>query len=85
MHATIYGRGQMVIPAEARREAGIGQGDVVEVRPEGNGRIVLIRMERAKESGPCRPGIRYRRGTHAVGFTGRSITSEEVRKLLREL
>jgi hypothetical protein len=29
MHATIYGRGQMVIPADARREAGIGQGDVV--------------------------------------------------------
>lgn len=75
----------MVIPAEARREAGIGQGDVVEVRPEGNGRIVLIRMERPKESGQAKPKIRHRRGAHAVGFMGRPITSEEVRKLLSEL
>jgi AbrB family looped-hinge helix DNA binding protein len=36
MHATIYdGRGQMVIPAKVRKEAGIGQGDIVEVKPEG--------------------------------------------------
>ena len=74
----------MVIPAEARREAGIGQGDVVEVRPEGNGRIVLIRMERPKEPGPASPRIRRRRGAHAVGTVGRAITSEEVRNLLSE-
>ena len=42
MHATIYGRGQMVIPAKVRKEAGIGQGDIVEVKPEGDGRIVLV-------------------------------------------
>ena len=52
MHATIYGRGQMVIPAKARKEAGIGQGDIVEVKPEGDGRIVLVRMERPKKSAP---------------------------------
>ncbi len=85
MHATIYGRGQMVIPAEARREAGIGQGDLVEVRPEGNGRIVLTRMERPKAPGPARAKIRSRRGTHAVGFMGRPITTDEVRKLLSEV
>lgn len=85
MHATIYGRGQMVIPAEARREAGIGQGDLVEVRPEGKGRIVLIRMERPKEPGPVRAKIRNRQGTHAVGFVGRAISSDEVRKLLSEV
>lgn len=85
MHATIYGRGQMVIPAEARREAGIGQGDLVEVRPEGNVRIVLIRMERPKAPGPGRAKIRSRRGTHAVGFMGRTITSDEDRKLLSEV
>lgn len=63
MHATIFGRGQMVIPAKARREAAIGQGDLVEVRPEGNGRIVLIRMERPREPGRVRARIRNRRGT----------------------
>jgi len=41
MNATIYGRGQMVIPARARKEARIGTGDVVSVHPEGDGRIVL--------------------------------------------
>lgn len=85
MHATIYGRGQMVIPAEARREAGIDQGDVVEVRAEGHGRIVLIRMEPAMAPGPARPKIRHRRGAHAVGFMGRPMTSEVVRKLMSDL
>lgn len=84
MHATIYGRGQMVIPAEARREAGIDQGDIVEVRPEGNGRIVLIRLERPPQPKPASPKIRRRRGTHAIGFAGRKITSEAVRRLLSE-
>lgn len=74
-----------MIPAEARREAGIGQGDVVEVKPDGNGRIVLIRMERPKEPGAASPRIRHRRGAHAVGLMGRSITSDEIRKLLNEL
>ena len=40
MHATIYGRGQMVIPARARKEARIDSGDVVNVLPEGDGRLV---------------------------------------------
>lgn len=85
MHATIYGRGQMVIPVEARRASGIDQGDLVEVRPEGDGRIVLVRMERAPTSGPTAPRIQRRKGTHAVGSTRRSISSEMVRKLLNEL
>ena len=85
MHATIYGRGQLVIPAKARKTAGIDQGDVVEVRPEGDGRIVLVRMERPQPSTPIKAKIRYRKGTHAVGSTGRSITSAHVRNLLSEL
>ena len=48
MHATVYGRGQMVIPARARKEARIETGDVVNVLPEGDGRLVLVRMERAE-------------------------------------
>lgn len=84
MHATIYGRGQMVIPAEARRRAGIDQGDVVEVQPDGDGRIVLVRMERARTNAK-KAKITYRKGTHAIGSTGRAITSEQVRELMKEL
>ena len=75
----------MVIPAKVRKEAGIGQGDIVEIRPEGDGRIVLVRMERPKPSAPVRAKITYRKGTHAVGSTQNPITSAQVRKLLNEL
>ena len=85
MHATIYGRGQMVIPAEARKQARIGQGDVVDVRAEGDGRIILVRMERPNRSAPRKAKITYRRGTHAVGSTGRPITGEQIHELLKEL
>jgi AbrB family looped-hinge helix DNA binding protein len=83
MHATIYGRGQMVIPAEARKQAGIDQGDVVSVEPDGDGRIVLIRLEKTKRAKAI-VKIQYRRGTHAVGTAGRAITSEQVRALLAD-
>ncbi len=85
MHATIYGRGQMVIPAEARKQARIDQGDVVDVRAEGDGRIILVRMERPNRAAPRKAKITYRRGNHAVGSTGRPITSEQVRQLLKDL
>jgi AbrB family looped-hinge helix DNA binding protein len=75
----------MVIPAKARQAAGIGQGDIVEVKPEGDGRIVLVRMEHPKPPVPRKPRITYRKGTHAVASTGRSITTAQVRKLLNEL
>jgi AbrB family looped-hinge helix DNA binding protein len=83
MHATIYGRGQMVIPAKARKEARIGTGDVVEVQPEGNGRIVLLRLDKPQGQ-PPKVKITYRKGTHAVGSTGRPITSEQVRAALED-
>lgn len=81
MHATIYGRGQMVIPAGARKASGISQGDVVLVEPEGDGRIVLIRLEKPDHKAP-KIKIQYRKGTHAVATVGRPITSEQVRALL---
>ena len=84
MHATIYGRGQMVIPAKARREAGIHQGDVVLVEPDGDGRIVLVRLEKPTRPSPRKVRIKYRKGTHAVGSAGRPITTEEVRALLAD-
>ncbi|HOW65018.1 MAG TPA: AbrB/MazE/SpoVT family DNA-binding domain-containing protein [Candidatus Paceibacterota bacterium] len=81
MHATIYARGQMVIPSRARKTAGINHGDVVLVEPDGNGRIILTRLERPAAK-PLTTKIRYRKGTHAVGTVGRSISSEQVRALL---
>jgi AbrB family looped-hinge helix DNA binding protein len=84
MNATIYGRGQMVIPARARKEAGIKQGDVVYVQPEGEGRIVLQRLERPKTSAAT-VKITRRKGRHSVASSGRPITSEQVRVLINEL
>jgi AbrB family looped-hinge helix DNA binding protein len=83
MHATIYGRGQMVIPARARKEARIGQGDVVSVEPEGDGRIVLIRLEKPNRE-PRKVRIQYRKRTHAVATAGIRITNAHVRSLLTD-
>jgi len=84
MHATIYGRGQMVIPAQARKEAGLLTGDVVSVRPDGDGRIVLIRLEQPKMPKPVKAKIIYRKGKHPVGDIRRTITREEIKKALAD-
>jgi len=84
MHATIYGRGQMVIPAKARKEARIDTGDVVNVLPEGDGRLVLVRMERPKPRTQNKVrGIR-RKGQHSFLSIGRTISREEVFKALEQ-
>ena len=54
----------MVIPAKARELAGIAQGDIVEVNAEGDGRLVLVRLERSGEAKPIKAKITYRRGRH---------------------
>ena len=74
----------MVIPAKARELAGIAQGDIVEVNAEGDGRLVLVRLERSGEAKPIKAKITYRRGRHAVASTGRKVTSAEVRRVLNE-
>jgi AbrB family looped-hinge helix DNA binding protein len=84
MNATIYGRGQMVIPAKARKEARIGTGDVVSVEPEGDGRILLVRLERPKEPAPAKSRIVHRKGRHPVGDLGRAITREEITAALAD-
>ena len=84
MHATIYGRGQMVIPARARKEARIGTGDVVSVQPEGDGRILLIRLERPAHSKPIKARIIHRKGKHPVGDIGRPITYQEIKEALTD-
>jgi AbrB family looped-hinge helix DNA binding protein len=82
MHATIYGRGQMVIPARARKEAGIDSGDVVNVLPEGDGRLVLVRMERPKPRNKVR--IIRRKGKHSLLSIGRKISRNEIFKALEQ-
>jgi bifunctional DNA-binding transcriptional regulator/antitoxin component of YhaV-PrlF toxin-antitoxin module len=75
----------MVIPARARKAARIGQGDVVSVEPDGDGRILLVRLERPQfQSGGAKVKITYRKANHAVASAGRSITSEQVRALLAD-
>ena len=74
----------MVIPARARKEARISRGDVVSVEPEGDGRILLIRLEKPQRSAKPKIKIRYRKGTHAIALAGRPITSEQVRALLSD-
>ncbi len=83
MHATIYGRGQMVIPAKARKEARIDKGDVVLVEPEGDGRILLIRLERPNHA-PVKVKVIHRRGKHPVGDIGRPITRDEIKNALAD-
>ena len=83
MYATIYGRGQMVIPARARKKARIDQGDLVLVEPDGDGRIILTRMEKPNRV-RAKIIIQYRKGTHAVATAGQRITSEQIRSLLSD-
>jgi AbrB family looped-hinge helix DNA binding protein len=83
MHATIYGRGQMVIPAKARKEARLDKGDVVSVQPEGDGRLVLIRLERPVPR-DYRVRIIRRKGKHPLGSIGRPVSEDQIAKALTE-
>ena len=83
MHATIYGRGQMVIPAQARRLAQLESGDVVSVEPDGEGRLILVKLEKPR----LRPGkikIVRRRGKHPVGISERPVSTSEAQKFIDE-
>jgi AbrB family looped-hinge helix DNA binding protein len=79
MTAHIYGRGQMVIPARARKQARIGQGDIVSVQPDGDGRILLVRLERPTARAPVKGRYPSKRQTLVVDI-GRPITREEIRR-----
>ena len=74
----------MVIPARARKEARLNTGDVVSVQPEGNGRILLVRLERPKKPKPVRAKVVHRKGKHPVGDIGRPIKREEITAALAD-
>ena len=84
MRAVVYGRGQMVIPAQARKQARIDQGDVLNVQIDGDGRLVLVRAGTAQGCPPVPVTIRQRKGRHPVGDIGRPITREEIKAALAE-
>lgn len=74
----------MVIPAKARKEACIDKGDVVNVQPEGRGRILLVKLERPHRPKASKARLIYRKGTHAVVAGGRKPTEAELRDALAE-
>jgi AbrB family looped-hinge helix DNA binding protein len=84
MTATVYNRGQMVIPAQARKQARIGQGDLLNVQIQGDGRLLLVRLERPKETPAAKVRIIRRKGKHPVGDIGRPITREEIKTALAD-
>ena len=84
MVATVYNRGQMVIPAQARKEAGIDTGDVLSVKVEGEGRLLFVRLTQPKPKAPVPVRVIQRKGRHPVGDIGRAITRSEIKAVLAE-
>ena len=74
----------MVIPARARKEARIGRGDVVLVEPEGDGRILLTRLERPKPRRPSEAQLVRRAGKHPLIVGGPKVTSARIRQILND-
>jgi AbrB family looped-hinge helix DNA binding protein len=74
----------MVIPAKARSQAGLQTGDIVAVQPDGDGRLILVRLDKPKPAKPVKAKIINRKGRHPVGDLGRPITLEEIKNALSE-
>jgi bifunctional DNA-binding transcriptional regulator/antitoxin component of YhaV-PrlF toxin-antitoxin module len=75
----------MVIPAQARKQARIDTGDVLNIQVEGDGRLSTVRLTQPKEKLPAKVRILQRKGKHPVGDIGRPITRSEIRAVLAEL
>ena len=84
MTAHIYNRGQMVIPAKARKEACISEGDVVSVQIQGDGRLLLVRLELPKPALPENARLIQRKGTHPVIKGARQPTEQELKESLAD-
>ena len=74
----------MVIPSKARKEAGINSGDVVSVEPNGDGRILLVRLERPTHLETSNARLRRRKGRHPVIVGAPKVTSEQVNRILHD-
>jgi bifunctional DNA-binding transcriptional regulator/antitoxin component of YhaV-PrlF toxin-antitoxin module len=74
----------MVIPAKARKEARLNQGDVLSVEIQGDGRILLVRLERPKESKPAKARLLPRKGAHPVLVGTRTPTARELQAALAD-
>lgn len=71
-----------MIPVKARKEAGISQGDVLSVEPAGDGRIILVRLNKPKSPPPCQAMLLPRKGRHPVLVGAPRVTSDQVKKIL---
>jgi AbrB family looped-hinge helix DNA binding protein len=67
---TVSEKGQIVIPADLRRQLGIGPGTRLEVVPETGGFRVLVE--------PQRKGRRAADCVGVAGYTGRRVRVEEL-------
>ena len=67
-----------------RTEAGLHTGDIVSVQPDGDGRLVLVRLETPKPASRVKAKMIKRKGKHPVGDIGRPITREEIKNALIE-
>jgi bifunctional DNA-binding transcriptional regulator/antitoxin component of YhaV-PrlF toxin-antitoxin module len=74
----------MVIPARARKEAGLSQGDVLSVAIQGDGKILLVRLEKPGESKPAKARWLRRKGAHPVLVGTREPTLQELKAALAE-
>jgi bifunctional DNA-binding transcriptional regulator/antitoxin component of YhaV-PrlF toxin-antitoxin module len=74
----------MVIPAKARKEARLSQGDVLSVEIQGDGRILLVRLEKPKESKLAKARLLHRKGTHPVLVGSRAPTYQELKAALAD-
>jgi SpoVT / AbrB like domain. len=74
----------MVIPSKARKEAGIETGDVVLVEPNGDGRILLTRLERPKTRTHANARLVRRKGRHSVIAGTPNVSLEQINRILRD-
>ena len=74
----------MVIPAKARKEACISEGDVVSVQIQGDGRLLLVRLEIPKPALPENARLIQRKGTHPVIKGARQPTEQELKEALAD-
>jgi len=54
------------------------------VQIQGDGRLLLVRLERPRDTPPVRVRIIQRKGKHPVGDIGRAITREEIKAALTD-